>query len=185
VVLNLAIGQGELLVTPIQLATLAATVASRGRVPRPHLVRAVRDAVSGRARPTPAGEGGQVDLPAQDWDWVIGAMERVVAAGTGGMARIPGVRVAGKTGTAQNPHGQDHALFIAFAPVDDPRVAIAVVVENGGHGGSVAAPIAQQAMRAYLAPAGIGPAVAGSGVRAPAALAADTTRIDTTLIKGD
>jgi len=92
-----------------------------------------------------------VDPNGADWDEVITAMERVVNAGTGGRARVDGVRVAGKTGTAQNPHGNDHALFIAFAPVEAPRVAIAVVVENGGHGGEVAAPVAGYAFQTYLA----------------------------------
>jgi penicillin-binding protein 2 len=88
----------------------------------------------------------------QHWDEVITAMEEVVATGTGGRSRVPGVRVAGKTGTAQNPHGDDHALFVAFAPVEAPRIAIAVIIENSGHGGSVAAPIAQRGLMTYLRP---------------------------------
>ena len=79
-------------------------------------------------------------------------MERVVAAGTGGAARVPGVRVAGKTGTAQNPHGQDHALFVCYAPVDSPRVAVAIVVENAGHGGSIAAPRAGAMLKRLFLP---------------------------------
>jgi cell division protein FtsI/penicillin-binding protein 2 len=79
-------------------------------------------------------------------------MEQVVAGGTGGAARVPGVRIGGKTGTAQNSSGQDHPLFICYAPVERPEIAIAVVVENGGHGGSTAAPIAQKALEADLAP---------------------------------
>jgi penicillin-binding protein 2 len=80
----------------------------------------------------------------------MAAMEKVVNAGTAARARVPGVRVAGKTGTAQNPHGNDHALFIAFAPVDAPRIALAVVVENGGHGSDAAAPVAGYAFQQYL-----------------------------------
>jgi hypothetical protein len=79
-------------------------------------------------------------------------MERTVAAGTGGRARLPGIRVGGKTGTGQNPHGDDHAVFICFAPVEAPTIAIAVLVENGGHGGSTAAPIAHQGLVARLLP---------------------------------
>src|SRR5436190_24270439 len=81
----------------------------------------------------------------------MNAMERAVAAGTSGRSKVPGLRVAGKTGTAQNA-GNDHALFIAFAPVEAPRVAIAVVVENGGHGGDAAAPVAGYAFQQYLMP---------------------------------
>ena len=185
VVLNLAIGQGELLTTPLQLAALAALVASRGRVARPHLVRAVRDPVTGVERAVRPAGGRQVEVAGQDWEWVVQAMEKVVAAGTGGMARVAGVRVAGKTGTAQNPHGQDHALFIAFAPVEAPTVALAVVVEGGGHGGSVAAPIARQGMLAHLWPDSLF-AVAGAVRPAGAArAAADTAVVDTALVQGD
>jgi peptidoglycan glycosyltransferase len=78
------------------------------------------------------------------------AMVQVVQRGTGTAAQIPGVTVAGKTGTAENPHGKTHAWFIAFAPAERPTVALAVIVENGGVGGDVAAPIAQQVLRAAL-----------------------------------
>ena len=183
--LNLAIGQGELLTTPLQLATMAAAVAARGRPVRPHLVRAVRDPVTGAERALRPAPGRAVELAAGDWDWVIQAMEQVVAGGTGGRARIPGVRVAGKTGTAQNPHGQDHALFIAFAPAEAPTVALAVVVENGGHGGSVAAPIAREAIRARLWPDSVF-AVPGAARPAGGALAAaDTAAADSALVEGD
>jgi cell division protein FtsI/penicillin-binding protein 2 len=71
--------------------------------------------------------------------------------GTGHRARVEGIRIAGKTGTAQNPHGEDHALFAGFAPCDAPRIAFAVVVENAGHGGEMAAPVAAAVVRACLA----------------------------------
>jgi penicillin-binding protein 2 len=73
--------------------------------------------------------------------------------GTGGQARMDSVAVAGKTGTAQNPHGQDHALFICFAPAEDPRIAVAVLVENAGHGSTAAAPIARKVLQAFFQPA--------------------------------
>ena len=149
-VLNIAIGQGELLITPVQLAMLAATVASRGRVPHPHLVKEIRDPQTGVVRHVEPNDTRTVDVKSEDWDLVMAAMERVVTAGTAARARVPGVRVAGKTGTAQNPHGNDHALFIAFAPVDAPRVALAIVVENGGHGSDAAAPVAGYALQQYL-----------------------------------
>jgi penicillin-binding protein 2 len=104
-----------------------------------------------------------------------------VAAGTGGAARVPGVRVAGKTGTAQNPHGQDHALFVCFAPADSPVVAVAVVVENAGHGGSVAAPRAGALLRRMFLPDSL-------QARLPRRVAADTARAaapDTGVVDGD
>ena len=147
--LNLAIGQGELLLTPLQLALLTAEAAADGRPLRPHVVERVAGAPAFRpARPLQPG------LPADSAIWrpVKEAMERVVAAGTGAAARVPGVRVAGKTGTAQNPHGQDHALFVCYAPVDSPRVAMAIVIENAGHGGSVCAPRAGAMLRRLFLP---------------------------------
>lgn len=150
VVLNLAIGQGEVLATPLQLARLAAAVGTRGVLHEPHLVRAVRDPLTGEETPPARRRTERVRLPESVWETVAHGMEEVVRAGTGGRARIPGVRVGGKTGTAQNPHGEDHALFLALAPMDEPRIALAIVAENSGHGGSVAAPIAARAIRAFL-----------------------------------
>jgi len=77
-------------------------------------------------------------------------MVDVVESGTGRSARIKGIRVAGKTGSAENPHGKSHAWFVGFAPADDPKIAVAVVVENAGSGGTYAAPIAAEVMRYYL-----------------------------------
>ncbi len=176
--LNLAIGQGELLLTPLQLALVAAEAASDGRPLRPHVVERVGAARTFRlARPLQPG------LPAGPAVWrpVQEAMELVVAAGTGGAARVPGVRVAGKTGTAQNPHGQDHALFVCYAPVDSPRVAIAIVIENAGHGGSVCAPRAGAMLRRLFLP---------DSLQRPAARAAprDSVRAaarDTGVVDGD
>ncbi len=147
--LNLAIGQGELLLTPLQLALMTAEAAMDGRPLRPHVVERVGRAPAFRpARPVQPG------LPADSAIWrpVKEGMELVVAAGTGGAARVPGLRVAGKTGTAQNPHGQDHALFVCYAPVDSPRVAVAIVIENAGHGGSVCAPRAGAMLRRLFLP---------------------------------
>jgi penicillin-binding protein 2 len=175
-ILNLAIGQGELLCTPLQLALIAAASAMRGAAPRPHLVRAVVDPVSGATRHITPPAARATNARAEDWESVVEAMESVVAAGTGALSRVPGVRVAGKTGTAQNPHGEDHALYIAFAPVEAPRIALAVVVENGGHGGSVAAPVAGAGLRAYLTPTD-----AAAAVPAPS----PGTPVDSALILGD
>jgi penicillin-binding protein 2 len=147
--LNLAIGQGELLVTPIQLAMVAAEVANGGKAIRPHIVKeVVGDDEFEPERPTRSG----VTADAASWAAVQTAMEKVVAEGTGTGARVAGIRVAGKTGTSQNAHGKDHSLFICYAPADSPRVALAVVAENRGHGGTVAAPIAARVLTRMLLP---------------------------------
>ncbi|MGD8394543.1 MAG: penicillin-binding protein 2, partial [Candidatus Eiseniibacteriota bacterium] len=148
VVLNLAIGQGEILATPLQLASMMATLANRGRPVRPHLVRSV----GGVRRPVEA-PSRTVDADASTMSSILRALEGVIAhpRGTGHRARVEGIRIAGKTGTAQNPHGEDHALFAGFAPCDAPRIAFAVVVENAGHGGEMAAPVAAAVVRACLA----------------------------------
>jgi penicillin-binding protein 2 len=146
--LNLAIGQGELLVSPLQLALMASEVAA-GRPMRPHVVKEVRGAESFRAeRPVQVG----VTADAGAWQAVRTALEKVVESGTGTASRNTEVKVAGKTGTAQNPHGEDHALFVCYAPADQPTIAMAFVVENSGHGGSVAAPMAGAVLRQLFPP---------------------------------
>ena len=142
VLLNNAIGQGELLVTPIQMAVLAGRLATSGRMPDPVFVI---DPTGKRREPA--------DLPfrEQDLAWVRRCLELVVSEGTGKEAGLENIRVAGKTGTAQNPHGEDHAWFMCYAPADDPQVAMAVIVENAGHGSSEAAPVAGAWLRAFFA----------------------------------
>ncbi|MCC6349930.1 MAG: penicillin-binding protein 2 [Candidatus Eisenbacteria bacterium] len=147
VLLNLSIGQGELLTTPLQLATMTSVVANGGRAVRPHVVKAVDGVPTFRIdRPL---EAGLASTPEQ-WAVVHDAMKKVVDAGTATAVRIPGIGVAGKTGTAQNPHGNDHALFVCYAPTDHPTIALAIVAENSGHGGSVCAPIAAHVLRRVL-----------------------------------
>lgn len=147
VLLNLSIGQGELLTSPLQLATMTAIIANGGTPVRPHVVREVAG-VPGFRIEKPVESG--IQTTREDWDVVHDAMRLVVEAGTARAARVEGVAVAGKTGTAQNPHGDDHALFVAYAPADAPRLALAVVAENSGHGGSVAAPVAGLVLRRVL-----------------------------------
>jgi peptidoglycan glycosyltransferase len=144
-----AIGQGDAAATPLQMAIVAATIANDGEVPRPRLVREVIDANGGvaqRFRPESLGEA----MSPQTAQTLTDMMVAVVESGTGVAAQIPGIKVAGKTGTAQTVEGQNpHTWFIAFAPADDPQIAVAVIVENGGSfgseatGGAVAAPIAK------------------------------------------
>lgn len=152
--LNLAIGQGEVLLTPLQIARFVGAVATGGRVMRPHLVRRVQS-VSGEVRRDATAENwedGTLPFSPENIRIVGAAMERVVMdnAGTGTRARVGRFRIAGKTGTAQNPHGNDHAVFACFATVDDPRLVVAVVAEESGHGGSVAAPVAQRVLQVFL-----------------------------------
>jgi len=148
---SLAIGQGELGVTPLQMACYAMALANQGNYHQPHAVRAVLD----KARTivdTLLYQSRKISLSQTTWDVVRKGMRAVVEepGGTGGMARVKGVVVAGKTGTAQNPHGPDHAWFVGFAPYDSPRIAIAVLVENAGFGGSFAAPLAGLCIERYL-----------------------------------
>ncbi|MFH0778346.1 MAG: penicillin-binding protein 2 [Candidatus Eisenbacteria bacterium] len=155
VVLNLAIGQGEILVTPIQLACLCAATANGGRLYAPYITAGevpFGGKVPSVAAPVHRRPRALLGFSDVTLATLKEAMERAVSGprATGRAASVPGVRVAGKTGTAQNPHGDDHALFIGFAPAEAPEVAFAMVVENAGHGGSVAAPAAGQILRQYF-----------------------------------
>ena len=155
--LNLAIGQGEILVTPLQLAMLVSEAAMDGQPLRPHVVKQVRGAPEyhwqrpGRAR---------LAASPTTWSALHEAMEGVVSGGTATLARVPGLRIAGKTGTAQNPHGKDHALFACYAPAENPQIALAFVIENSGHGGSIAAPMAAQVLSTLFLPDSLRPAAA-------------------------
>ncbi len=150
--LNLSIGQGELTVTPLQMAIVTAALANRGSVWRPRYTQKIVYA-DGRPDFVPKPERlGVVPAKEDAWDEVQRAMQVVVTSGTGGGARIPGLIVAGKTGTAQNPHGEDHAWFIVYAakPGEPASIAIAILVENGGHGGTTAAPVARRMILAHF-----------------------------------
>ncbi len=138
---SLSIGQGEILVTPLQLANFAAAVANEGYYVTPHLRKT--DSLARRLHYT--------EVDNRYFEDVKIGMKRMMTNTYGGMRNlIPGVEVGGKTGTVQNPHGEDHALYIGFAPLDDPKIAIAVVVENAGFGASYALPIASLMIEQYL-----------------------------------
>jgi penicillin-binding protein 2 len=141
VLLNNAIGQGEILVTPVQMAVLAGRLATAGRMPDPVFVI---EPASEAEPPAP------LPFSASHLAWAREALRVTVADGTGRGAALPDVAVAGKTGTAQNPHGEDHAWFMAFAPAEAPEVAIAVILENAGSGGAEAAPVAQAWLEEYF-----------------------------------
>jgi len=148
-VLNNIIGQGELLVSVLQMVRVAAAVANGGYLVQPHVIKQVEDEPTGVYARKRIGE-----LEGYTLTLLRKGMKSVVHGedGTGRASRAYGLKSAGKTGTAQNPHGDDHAWFIGYAPVDKPQIAIAVVVENSGHGGSVAAPIVRQVYEKYFIP---------------------------------
>ena len=145
-IISVSIGQGEILATPLQIANLAATIANRGWFITPHAVKEIQDTVlpevlHERRRPT-------ID---EKWYYEVAeGMRMAVTGGTCRRAAIPGIDVAGKTGTAQNPHGKDHSAFMGFAPYDDPKIAVAVYVENGGFGAVFGVPIGSLVMEKYL-----------------------------------
>ncbi len=143
---SLSIGQGEMGVTPLQMANLAAIIANRGYYYSPHLVKDI----DGLGALPQFKEKHSTGIKKEYFDFVADAMADVVRAGTARKAQIKNVIVCGKTGTAQNPHGEDHSVFIAFAPKDNPKIAIAVYVENAGFGGTWAAPIAGLMIEQYL-----------------------------------
>lgn len=151
-VLNLSIGQGQI-VTPLQLANYAAGLGNGKAIYRPHFIREVRDR-SGKVVSRPEQEVlHTLSWSEEQHQTMLKALEEVVQAphGTGGRAKVPNVLVGGKTGSAENPHGGlTHALFIGFAPLHQPELAVAVVLENVGHGGSLAAPIAGEILRHYF-----------------------------------
>lgn len=144
---SLSIGQGELLVTPLQMANLAAIFANKGHFFTPHLVKEI----DGDPDKIPATfrKKREVGIDPGYFDLIQEAMVAAVY-GTAGRAVIPDITLAGKTGTAQNPQGKDHSVFIAFAPKEDPKIAIAVYVENAGWGGRAAASTASLMIEKYL-----------------------------------
>ncbi len=147
---NLAIGQGELLVTPLQLAQFAMMIANKGVYYQPHLLNFLVSHTTGSKTPFPSNAKYITGLSDINYDIVREAMRQVVDGGTGWIGKVPGIEMAGKTGSAQNPHGDSHAWFMAFAPFKLPEVSIAVIVENGGGGGAVAAPIARKFLEKYF-----------------------------------
>jgi penicillin-binding protein 2 len=146
--LSLGIGQGELALTTLQMANLAAIIGNRGDYYTPHLLKAIAGPV---ATPIPPFvEHRSVPIDQEFFGPVIDGMERAVSAGTATSAYLSSISICGKTGTSQNPHGADHSVFYAFAPKDNPKIAIAVYVENAGWGGTYAAPIASMMIEKYL-----------------------------------
>lgn len=149
----LGIGQGEIAATPVQMATLLSLVANRGTSYRPHVVKAVEASTGDRKLLAIEPEVyRRVEVDDRLWDALIGGLNEVLVSGTASYAgRIEGLNWAGKTGSAEHRRNElTHSWFVGFAPVDSPRIAIAVVVEAAGHGSEVAAPIARQLVSRYL-----------------------------------
>jgi penicillin-binding protein 2 len=149
-IISMAIGQGEVLVTPLQMANMTAAIANRGYFYTPHIVRAIgnSDVIDKRFTTKHV-----INIDSVNFESIILGMEAAVNGGEGktaGVAALNDIVVCGKTGTAQNPHGKEHSVFIAFAPKDDPQIAIMVVVENAGFGATYAAPIASLMIEKYL-----------------------------------
>lgn len=150
---NFGIGQGEILVTPVQMAVYTAAIANNGIRIQPHVVKAVNNHLVNKIEEI---DYSKVQLPIdkKHFEVIKKSMFDVVntGGGTAGSARLWDVDICGKTGTAQNPHGKDHAWFVSFAPYKNPEIAVVVFVENAGFGGDVAAPIARKFYDAYFHP---------------------------------
>lgn len=151
-IISMAIGQGELLTTPLQMANMTAAIANRGYFFTPHIVKAIS---TGESIDERYHEKKNISIDSTYFNDIIDGMDAAVNSrpGIGATATVAAIRditVCGKTGTAENPHGEDHSVFIAFAPKNDPRIAIAVYVENAGFGATYAAPVASLMIEKYL-----------------------------------
>lgn len=144
-VISIAIGQGEILATPLQIANLAATIANRGHFTTPHMVKQIEDAPLDSIYRTPR----KTSIERSHYEEVVKGMRAAVTGGTCRLANIPGIEVCGKTGTAQN-RGHDHSSFMGFAPMNKPKIAVLVYVENGGWGATYGVPYGALIMEQYL-----------------------------------
>ena len=145
-IISVAIGQGEVLATPLQIANLCATIANRGWFITPHVVKEIQDTVM----PSEYTERKYPTIDTRHYDVVAEGMRMAVTGGTCRLDNLPNIEVCGKTGTAQNPHGKDHSAFMGFAPYDDPQIAVCVYVENAGFGATYGVPIGSLIIEKYL-----------------------------------
>jgi len=146
---SLGIGQGDMVITPLQLARYAAALANGGMLVTPHVVRSAVDPQTGEHMELDLEPAHRIPIKPEHFATVREGMRRM-AMENNSTARWGDVVIAGKTGTAQNPHGKDHSWFMAFAPFDHPQIAVAVLVENAGFGATVASPMAGLLMEQYL-----------------------------------
>lgn len=149
-IMSLGIGQGEMLMTNVQMANVAALIGNKGQYFTPHLVTGFKVGNDTIKTTDKYLEPHYVRIDTSYFQPVIDGMEMVVRAGTARIAYIPDIPICGKTGTAENPHGDDHSIFFAFAPKDNPQIAIAVYVEHGVWGARYAAPIASLMIEKYI-----------------------------------
>ena len=161
---NMAIGQGFVQVTPLQMLSVMATAANRGTIMRPQIVHHITDAEGNVVRPFQPEISRTLPISPENWSLIVQGLEGAVSYGTAPLAQVEGVRVAGKTGTAQFCDdialqtgicrvGWDqptHAWFMAFAPVEEPEIALIVFLYNGGEGSATAAPVAQEILEWYF-----------------------------------
>ncbi len=145
-IISVAIGQGEILATPLQIANLCATIANRGWFITPHVVKEIQDTLLDEKYTTKR----HPTIDKSFYPVIAEGMRMAVTGGTCSRAAFQNVEVAGKTGTAQNPHGKDHSAFMGFAPYNDPKIAVAVYVENAGFGATFGVPIGSLVMEKYL-----------------------------------
>ncbi len=146
-VISLGIGQAEISLTPLQLVNQAAIIANRGFYITPHFVRSITSKEKTIVLKWPKK---YIDIDSTNFNYVVDAMEDVVTNGTAYLSKVKGLQICGKTGTAENPHGSDHAIFIGFAPKYNPKIAVVAIVENAGFGATWAAPIATLMMEKYI-----------------------------------
>lgn len=145
-IISIAIGQGEISATPLQICNLAATVANRGHYFTPHVVKEIQDTVM----PEKYLQRHDTSIDRKWYEEIAEGMRMAVTGGTCRAANLPDIEVCGKTGTAQNPHGRDHSAFMGFAPYHNPKIAVAVYVENAGFGATYGVPIGSLVMEKYL-----------------------------------
>ena len=145
-IISVAIGQGEILATPLQIANLSATIANGGYFITPHVVKEIQDTVLDEQW----GKKRYPTIASHYYKDIAEGMRMAVLGGTCRRAAIPGIEVCGKTGTAQNPHGNDHSAFMGFAPYENPKIAVAAYIENGGWGATYGVPIGSLVMEKYL-----------------------------------
>ncbi len=146
-VISMAIGQGEVGATPLQMANMTAAIANRGYFYTPHIVKSVGVDHTIDERFTTKH---QITIDTANFEQIVLGMEEAVTRGTAAGVKLKDIIICGKTGTAQNPHGANHSVFIAFAPKDNPKIAIAVFVENAGFGATYAAPVASLMIEKYI-----------------------------------
>lgn len=146
-IISLSIGQGEILITPLQMANVISTIANRGYYYTPHCIRKIDNK---NAIPKKFKTKHKINIKKEHFEVVVEGMRNTLINGTAARTGIEGIEICGKTGTVQNPHGKNHAVFMCFAPKDNPKIAIACIVENAGFGATWAAPVATLLIEKYF-----------------------------------